>query len=78
MLCIACGGVSIWIRDAHLLVGLPVAFWLYGIGGVAEKIEECIGFILACSFRHVKDEFSLVFVGVYGPNYDRDRRLLWE
>lgn len=65
MLCIACGGVSIWIRDPNLLVGLPVTFWLYGIGGVVEKTEECIGFIVACSFRHVEDDFSWAFVGVY-------------
>jgi len=46
---------------------------------VVEKIEECVGEnIVACSFRRVEDGFSWAFAGVYGPNNDCDRRLLWE
>jgi hypothetical protein len=35
---------------------------------VAKKIEECWEYFVACSFINV--------VGVYGPNYDCDRRFL--
>jgi hypothetical protein len=44
-----------------------------------EKIDECVGkFSLALTFRNVEDHFTWAFVGVYGPNYDRDRGLLWD
>lgn len=41
--------------------------------------NECLGeFTIACSFRNVVDNFVWAFVGVYGPNVDYDRRLLWD
>lgn len=46
---------------------------------VVEKIEDCVGnFMVACSFRSVSDSFEWAFVGVYGPNNDVDRELLWD
>ncbi|KAG6626350.1 hypothetical protein CIPAW_15G041600 [Carya illinoinensis] len=46
---------------------------------VVEKIEEFVGvYSVACSFRSVADDFLWVFAGVYGPNLDHERRLLWE
>lgn len=34
-------------------------------------------FSIACSFRNVCIDFEWAFVGVYGPNNDIDRRMLW-
>ena len=46
---------------------------------MVEKIEEYFGkYTVACSFRNVVDGFSWDFVGVYRPNFDCDRRYLWE
>lgn len=35
-------------------------------------------FSVACSFRSVNDNFDLAFAGVYGPNDDFGRKLLWD
>jgi len=44
-----------------------------------EKVKESEGeFSVVCSFRSVKYQFPWAFVGVYLPNIDRDRRLLWD
>jgi hypothetical protein len=46
---------------------------------VVEKIDECVGeFTLAITFRNVEDHSTWAFAGVYGPNLDRDRRLLFD
>jgi hypothetical protein len=43
------------------------------------KLEVCVGrFIIACSFRSVNDNFEWAFAGVYGPNNNNDRQLLWD
>jgi hypothetical protein len=34
--------------------------------------------IFACSFRNVEYQFTWAFAGVYGPNSNCDRRLLWD
>ncbi|KAF5469057.1 hypothetical protein F2P56_013157 [Juglans regia] len=46
---------------------------------VVEKVDNQIGrYMVACSFRRVSDGFLWTFAGVYGPNLDVDRRLLWD
>ncbi|KAF5463070.1 hypothetical protein F2P56_019016 [Juglans regia] len=46
---------------------------------VVEKVEDYIGrYMVACSFKSVLDGFMWAFAGVYGPNLDVDRRLLWD
>jgi hypothetical protein len=46
---------------------------------VVKKVEEWVGcFTVACSFRSMCDEFNWAFAGVYGPNRDNDRLMLWE
>ena len=46
---------------------------------MVEKVDVCVGaYTLAVSFRNVVDLFVWPFARVYGPNLDRDRRLLWE
>ena len=46
---------------------------------VVKKVEACKGeFVAAVSFRSVHDDFAWAFAGVYGPNFDVDRRSLWE
>ena len=45
--------------------------------GVLEEIDECGEFVLACSFKDIEDGFSSTFVGLYGPNFDCDKRYLW-
>ena len=32
----------------------------------------------SCRFRNVGDNFEWAFSGVYGPNVDREKRLMWE
>ena len=42
-------------------------------------LEEAVGdFLVSCRFRNVGDNFEWAFIGVYGPNVDRDERLMWE
>ena len=46
---------------------------------VVEKVEDCVGaYTLAVSFRDVVDRSVWAFASVYGPNFDRYRRLLWD
>jgi exonuclease III len=46
---------------------------------VVKKVDVCLGdFTLAVSFRNVVDRFVWAFVGVYGPNSDMDRNLIWD
>jgi hypothetical protein len=33
---------------------------------------------LSVKFRNVEDHFTWAFAGVNGPNFDGDRRLLWD
>ena len=45
---------------------------------VVEKVEEYIGrYMVACSFKCVLDDFLWAFAGVYGPNLDVNRSILW-
>jgi hypothetical protein len=55
-------------------------FWGYfaDVGSV-EKIDEAVGdFLVSCRFRGVIDQFEWVFSGVYGPQIDRERSLMWD
>ena len=46
---------------------------------LVEKLEEAVGdFSVSCRFRNVRDNFEWAFTGVYGPNVDREKRLMWE
>jgi exonuclease III len=45
---------------------------------VVEKVEWVGCFTVACSFRSICDDFTWAFAGVYGPNRDNDRLMLWE
>ena len=46
---------------------------------VIEIVEEAVDqFSVSCRFKNVVDQFEWAFTGVYGPNSDKDRRLLWE
>jgi exonuclease III len=43
-----------------------------------EKVDDCVGrYTLAVSLRNVDDNFLWAFWGVYGPNDDGERRVLW-
>jgi hypothetical protein len=43
------------------------------------KMEVCHGnYVVACSFRNVDDGMEWAFAGVYGPNRDAARRMMWE
>ena len=33
---------------------------------------------ISCRFRNVHDQFEWIFSGVYGPNVDAERFILWE
>lgn len=46
---------------------------------VLTKIEEVVRrYAVSCKFQNVKDNFTLAFSGVYGPNRDESRCRLWE
>ena len=46
---------------------------------VVEKREDCMGhYTMAACFQNVQDHFVWGFGGVYGPNDDVERRILWE
>ena len=46
---------------------------------VVEKVEEAVGhFSVSCEFKNVGDYFEWAFTGVYGPNLNKRRRLMWE
>ena len=44
-----------------------------------EKIHKCVGkFTLAATYKNIEDHSTKAFAGVYSPNSDRDRTLLWD
>jgi exonuclease III len=46
---------------------------------VVEKVDECVGvYSLAVSFRNIANHSTWAVASVYGPNLNRDRRLLWD
>uniref|UniRef100_A0A2N9FRM3 Reverse transcriptase domain-containing protein n=1 Tax=Fagus sylvatica TaxID=28930 RepID=A0A2N9FRM3_FAGSY len=46
---------------------------------VVEKLEDAVGyFSVSCKFRNVEDHNVRMFSGVYGPNVDNDRGLMWD
>lgn len=46
---------------------------------VVVSLEEWIGYYyVICSFKNVEDGWEWTFAGVYNPNSNSDRRLLWE
>ena len=54
-------------------------FYLCGIKGKVEKVEEAVGFFSVSSkFKNVGDHFEWTFSGVYGPNSNRKCRKMWE
>ena len=45
---------------------------------VVEKIAEAVGdYSVSCRFKGVVDQFEWAFSGVYGPQTDRERSLMW-
>ena len=46
---------------------------------VVEMIDEAVGdYSVSCRFRGVVDHFEWAFSGVYGPQNDRERSLMWD
>ena len=46
---------------------------------VVEKVEDAVGsFSVSCKFKNVEDQNVWMFTGVYGPNVDGDRGLMWD
>jgi hypothetical protein len=45
---------------------------------VSRLVMEVGDYVAACSFKNVADGSEWAFAGVYGPNGDWDRRLLWD
>jgi hypothetical protein len=44
-----------------------------------EKVDECVGqYTLVVSLRNADDNFMWAFEGVYGPNDDGERSVLWD
>uniref|UniRef100_A0A2N9H2I2 Endonuclease/exonuclease/phosphatase domain-containing protein n=1 Tax=Fagus sylvatica TaxID=28930 RepID=A0A2N9H2I2_FAGSY len=45
---------------------------------VVEKIDDAVGnYSVSCKFRSVLNQLEWVFSGVYGPQMDRERLLMW-
>ena len=60
-------------------VGASSGILLMWDNRVVDKVEEVVGrFSVSCKFKNVVDHCDWAFTGVYGPNSDRDRSLLWE
>ena len=46
---------------------------------LVEKIEDAIGiYSVSCKFRNVADQKVWMYSGVYGPNADRERSIMWD
>ena len=64
------------------LFGLYWCFWgvlVMWDRRTVEKIDEAVGwFSVSCKLKNVEDQFEWAFTGIYGPNSDLDRWLLWE
>jgi exonuclease III len=46
---------------------------------IVEKVEDAVGqFSVSCKFKNVANQKEWMFTGVYGPNNDGDRRLMWD
>ena len=46
---------------------------------VVENLEEAVGhYLFSCRYKNGGVNFEWAFTSVYGPNVDRERRLLWE
>uniref|UniRef100_A0A2N9H333 Reverse transcriptase domain-containing protein n=1 Tax=Fagus sylvatica TaxID=28930 RepID=A0A2N9H333_FAGSY len=46
---------------------------------LVEKIEDAVGsYSVSCKFKNVADQNVWMYSGVYGPNVDRERGLLWD
>jgi hypothetical protein len=46
---------------------------------MVDRIVDCVGsFSVACSFRIVCEIFKWASEGVYAPDGDNDRKLLWD
>jgi exonuclease III len=44
------------------------------------EVQDCVKgqFSISCRFKNVQDQFEWAFSGVYGPNLDVDRFILWD
>uniref|UniRef100_A0A2N9F7Q3 Reverse transcriptase domain-containing protein n=1 Tax=Fagus sylvatica TaxID=28930 RepID=A0A2N9F7Q3_FAGSY len=52
---------------------------LKGDKRLVEKIEDVLGFYsISCKFKNVADQKVWMYTGVYGPNIDRERGLMWD
>jgi hypothetical protein len=46
---------------------------------LVEKIEDAVGiYSVSCKFRNVADQKVWMYSGVYGPNADRERSIMWD
>uniref|UniRef100_A0A2N9HJW1 Reverse transcriptase domain-containing protein n=1 Tax=Fagus sylvatica TaxID=28930 RepID=A0A2N9HJW1_FAGSY len=46
---------------------------------VVEKMDSAVGqYSISCKFRNVLDQTDWAFSGVYGPNINRERDIMWE
>jgi hypothetical protein len=62
-----------------LLVGTSSGILLMWGKRDVECIDQAIGsFSLSCKFKSVLDQFVWAFSGVYGPNDNSEKLLLWE
>lgn len=78
VLCVVSWDVNMWVGVILASRGAPTDSYLCGIGECWRKSKSVGEFTIACSFRNVKVGFSWVFVGIYGPYSNFDRRYLWE
>jgi exonuclease III len=46
---------------------------------VVERMEEAVGTLsLSLKFKNIADQFDWMFTGIYGPNIDTERAVVWE
>ena len=46
---------------------------------LVEKVEDAVGsYYVSCKFKNVSDQKIWMYSGVYGPNVDKERGLMWD
>jgi len=79
VLCAVYGVVVMWTGVVWIPAGFQMGILIIWDKRVVEKVVSCVGvYSLSISFRNVVDRSTWAFAGVYGPNSDRDRSLLWD
>uniref|UniRef100_A0A2N9EI09 Reverse transcriptase domain-containing protein n=1 Tax=Fagus sylvatica TaxID=28930 RepID=A0A2N9EI09_FAGSY len=83
----ASGGILLMWANVQGTMWTGVSRVQWGFGGIllmwakrcVEKLEDAFGiYSVSCKFKNVADQKVWMYTGVYGPNADRERSLMWD